>query len=270
MALLFQDRRCAGHVETPSRRRGLQHLLGLGVLGLTGCATRQSEAPADGSVPARQVAPFSAAAAGSALPPGWQPYVWRRDKPSTQYTVVADERRHVLHARADSAASGLRCAVQIDPLAQPRLRFSWRTKALPGPINVEAAESDDSPARIILAFEGDASKLSLRERLIADQVELFTGHRMPYATLMYVWDGSLPAESVVHNHRSSRVRYLAAETGTHRCGHWLHYDRDVVADFRRAFGETPGALISVGVLTDSDATKQLFNAWYGDISLSAA
>ncbi len=266
----FLDRLGAGSLEAPDRRRSLQQLLGLGALGLAGCASRPHDAPGGVTAPAVRVAPFSAAAAGSALPAGWEPYVWRRDKPTTQYSVVADEQRHVLHAHAAGAASGLRCPVQIDPLAQPRLRFSWRTRSLIGPISVETAESDDSPARIILAFDGDMARLSLRERLIADQVELFTGHRMPYATLMYVWDGALAAESVVHNHRSSRVRYLAAESGAHRCGHWLHYERDVVADFRRAFGETPGPLISVGVLTDSDATKQVFNAWYGDISLAAS
>jgi hypothetical protein len=104
--------------------------------------------------------------------------------------------------------------------------------------------------------------------LLFDQVELFTGHKVPYATLMYVWDGALPPETIVHNHRTSRVRYLTVETGTQRSGRWLHYERDVVADYRRVFGEAPGIVTSVGVLTDSDATQQDFQTWYGDISLS--
>jgi hypothetical protein len=39
----------------------------------------------------------------------------------------------------------------------------------------------------------------------------------------------------------------------------------VRADFRRAFGEEPGALLAVGVLTDTDNTDGHAEAWYGDI-----
>ena len=66
------------------------------------------------------------------------------------------------------------------------------------------------------------------------------------------------------------MRYLTVESGNQRSGQWLHYERDVAADFRRAFGEEPGTITSVGVLTDSDATKHEFQAWYGDISLRAS
>lgn len=249
------------------RRDGLRQLLGLGALGLTGCASRP---PLALQTPPGGVAPFSAAEPGSALPQGWQPYIWRRDRPTTRYTVVADQRRHVLHALAAGAASGLQCPVHLNASGGAQLHFSWRIEPLPGAASVEALESDDAPARIVVAFDGDMSRLSLRERLLADQVELFTGHRMPYATLMYVWDGALAPETLVHNRRSSRVRYLTVESGNRRSGQWLHYERDLVADYQRAFGESPGRVLSVGVLTDSDATKHLFQAWYGDISLLAA
>lgn len=256
----------AGPAEVVERRACLRRMLGLGALGLGGCATQQGPRPAEPM--AEAVAPFSAATPGGKLPTGWLPYVIRHDKTPTRYAIVPDNNRAVLHARSSSAASGMRCAVRIDPHQSARLRFSWRVEHVPSHATVDTPESDDSPARVILAFDGDMAKLSLRDRLLFDQVELFTGHRVPYATLMYVWDGALPAETVVHNHRTSRVRYLTVESGAQRTGRWLHYERDVVADFKRAFGEPPGLITSVGVLTDSDATKQDFQTWYGDISLS--
>ena len=140
---------------------------------------------------------------------------------------------------------------------------------MPGHADVGAAEHDDCPARLILGFDGDHTRLPLRERLLFDQVELFTGHRLPFATLMYVWDGGRHAvESVHRNHRSSRIQYLTVESGATRAGRWLHYQRDVVADYRRVFGEAPGRITGVGVLTDADALKLQLEAWYGDISLT--
>lgn len=87
---------------------------------------------------------------------------------------------------------------------------------------------------------------------------------------MYVWDGGHQAvESVHRNHRSARIQYLTVESGAQRAGRWLRYQRDVVADYRRVFGEAPGPIIGVGVLTDADALKGEMEAWYGDITLAA-
>ncbi|MBI5255657.1 MAG: DUF3047 domain-containing protein [Burkholderiales bacterium] len=246
------------------RRRGLQQMLGLAALGMSGCASRGPEPKALASA----IAPFSTAPVGSTAPAGWVPYVMRRDRPITEYTVVAGADRPVLHARSSAAASGLRCPVHIDPRAQGLLRFSWRVQQLHESATVDAPESDDAATRVIVAFGGDDARLSLRDRLLFDQVELFTGQRLPFATLMYVWDGALRPETVVHNHRTARIRYLTIETGRRRTGQWLHYERDVAADYQRVFGEAPGPITSVGVLTDSDALKHEQQAWYGDISLS--
>ncbi len=250
------------------RRRCLHRLLGLGAVGLTGCATRAPEPEAGSGPMPGAVAPFSTAALGASVPPGWQPYVLRRDKPPTRYAIVPDADRRVLHARSSGAATGLRCPVRIDARANPLLRFSWQVQQVAPQARVDAPESDDAPARLVLAFGGDEARLSVRERLFYDQVELFTGQRLPFATLMYVWDGALDQGTVVHNHRTSRIRYVTVQSGAAQAGRWLHYERDIVADYQRVYGELPGPVLSVGVLTDSDALKHEAQAWYGDITLT--
>ena len=275
-----------------SRRAWLAGALGLGAgwagLVLTGCALNPpsavptaalSEAPETASAPApaaveppapaARVLPFSNGELGSA-PTGWLPYAVRRDLTRTRYAVVRDGDRRVLNARAAASATGLRCAVDIDPAAFGHLQFSWRAQNVPSQANVAAAEHDDCPARIIVAFGGDDTRLPLRDRLFYEQVELFTGQRLPFATLMYVWDGGGHAPETVHrNHRTARIQYLTVESGAQRAGRWLHYERDVVADYQRVFGEAPGSIIGVGVLTDADALKIDLEAWYGDITLAS-
>jgi hypothetical protein len=39
----------------------------------------------------------------------------------------------------------------------------------------------------------------------------------------------------------------------------------LAADFQRAFGEEPGMLVGIGLLTDTDNTATKVQAWYGDI-----
>ena len=112
--------------------------------------------------------------------------------------------------------------------------------------------------------------LSLRDRIFFAQVELFTGNLLPFATLTYVWDGQLPVGTVLPYARSARIRYDVVESGAAHAGQWLRYERNVLDDYRRVFGEAPtGHITSVGVLTDSDDLKNHAEAWYGDIGLYA-
>lgn len=261
--------------HTALRRRFLRSALGLapaslGLAALSGCATGPTETGA-GAEPAElapqpSLPPFSTAEAG-AWPPGWAPYVVRRDLPRTRYELVRDSGRQVLRARARQSATGLHCALQ--PSEARPLAFSWKVARAEARADLSASELDDAPARLVVAFDGDHSRLPLRDRLLFEKVELFTGQRLPYAMLMYVWGGpSNPVESVHANHRTARIQYLTVESGPARVGQWLSYQRDLAQDFERVFGERAGPVISIGVLTDGDALKLDFEAWYGDITLA--
>jgi hypothetical protein len=84
---------------------------------------------------------------------------------------------------------------------------------------------------------------------------------------MYVWCNQCPSESVIVNPRTDRIRKLAVESGPGRVGTWLSYTRDIRADFEKAFGEAPGALLGVGLMTDTDNTRSTTRAWYGKVYL---
>jgi hypothetical protein len=58
-------------------------------------------------------------------------------------------------------------------------------------------------------------------------------------------------------------------TGDLSLGQWLRYERDVQADFVRAFGEMPGPLLAVALMTDTDNTSSQLQAWYGRFRLEA-
>jgi hypothetical protein len=235
--------------------------------GLSGCATRP--AASTGAAGRAQVPAFSRVDAGQ-MPEGWIPYIVRRDRELTQYGTSAVDGRTVLHAVADNARSGLHCPVDIDPTATPWMRWQWRVDAPDAEASVGDDDTEDTPVRLVVAFDGDMSKLSLRDQLFYDQVQLFTGNVLPYATLTYVWDGQLPVGQVLPYARTGRIQYQVVESGVARQGQWLAYERNVADDFQAIFGESPGRVIDVGVLTDSDDLRNRIEAWYGDIAFHRA
>lgn len=63
-----------------------------------------------------------------------------------------------------------------------------------------------------------------------------------------------------------RIRMLVVDSGANRLGKWRSFRRNVLEDYRRAFGEEPDDIVAVGVLTDSDNTQRTAHALYGDIT----
>jgi hypothetical protein len=185
----------------------------------------------------------------------------------TVYEPVLFEGRRCLHAKAQSSASLLRRKLVVEPGELGQLKFSWRVPALIEAADLTRREGEDSPVRVVLAFDGDHAELDLRTRAMFDLGEVITGERPPYATLMYVWENRQARESVILNPRSDRIRKIVVESGAANLGRWLSYERDVVADYRRAFGRAPGRLIGIAVMTDSDNTDSDTEALYGDLSL---
>ena len=95
---------------------------------------------------------------------------------------------------------------------------------------------------------------------------MFTKQEFPYALLMYIWENRAPVGSVIENLHTSRIRMIVVDSGDANLGQWREEVRNVYEDFRRAFGEEPTLIKSVGIMTDSDNTGEEAEAYYGDIS----
>ena len=211
---------------------------------------------------------------GSAPPPAdaadpgnwthaWQPFLLPGKRP-TIYSAQTDARGWVLHAMSDGSASIYRQPLRIEPADLGEISFSWKVAALPTGGDVREVDTGDA-VRVMLAFDGDHGRLGMRDRMMFDLMQALTGEPPPFATLMYVWNTRACADTVVINKRSDRVRKIVLESGPTHLGQWRQYSRNVRSDYRLAFGEDPGPLVGVAVMTDSDNTQSRAEAWYGEI-----
>jgi hypothetical protein len=188
-------------------------------------------------------------------------------KRATSYNWEQFDGRRALAARAESSASMMRRKLLTAPKLLGTLNFSWQVPELIAGSDVSTAETEDAPARVMLAFGGDVGTLPMRTRMLFELSQTLSGEAPPYATLMYVWDRSAPIGSVIINPRTDRIRKIVVDSGPEGLKRWRDHKRDVAADFRRAFGEEPGPLVAIAVMTDSDNTKSNSRAWYGPLTL---
>lgn len=186
-------------------------------------------------------------------------------KTATAYTPTSWSGQRWLLADARRSASMLSQKLDVDVQQHPRIRFEWWIEQGLSQADVALREREDSPARLILAFEGDRSEFSTRDASLSELSQLLTGEPMPYATLMYVWCPRRPIGSVVHNPRTDRIRKMVVATPAMSGA--LTIERDIAADYQQAFGKPPGRLIGIAIMTDSDNTQGQARTLYGPISI---
>ncbi len=206
-----------------------------------------------------------------------QQLAWVQDKPwntyrlpgkkATKFSKVKMDGRDAVLAVANASASTLRHPLRIPAVDLQQVRFSWKVPQLIEQADLSLREGDDSPVRIVLVFEGDRSKWSAKNAMLSELARTITGEELPYATLMYVWCNKRAPGTVAQNPRTDRIRSMVVESGGKNLNQWLDYDRDIKADFERAFGEAPGALVGMALMTDSDNTRSKTRAYYGPVSM---
>lgn len=178
--------------------------------------------------------------------------------------------RPALRVRAKSSVSILRQRFEPALESVSRVSFAWRVDGLPAGADLAVASLADSPVRVILSFDGDRSRWSARNHRLSEMSRLVTGEELPYASLVYVWSAKEVPGTVVVNPRTDRIRKVVLDSGTGQVGQWRDHVRDVRADFRLAFGEEPGPLRLVALMTDTDNTDSQLTAWYGALKLESA
>lgn len=219
-------------------------------------------------LPAQEELPkFSAETARNGMPNGWNFYRIAPFKKNTVYRLENYQGKTVLSANSKTSASGL--AVKLRPRQTSNLLLQWEWKALNPIVNADNADgyADDAPLRILVAFDGNKSKLPLKEKMTFEMANLISGQEMPYATLMYIWSGKSPVDTIITNAHTSRIKMIVVDSGWDNLGQWHKHRRDLAADYKRAYGEAPGEVIGIALLTDTDNTKSETRAFYGDIEL---
>lgn len=207
---------------------------------------------------------------GAAAAPVWehQVFVGRR---ATRYQATEKDGRPALMAEAMGSNSTLN--LLLTPPAgtvAKRMHFSLFVPALNPSFNLAEKGEDDAVARLILSFDGDRynGTWQARDHIVSELSGLIAGKPLPYASIMYVWDNQHPAGTVIPNPYTSRIRQIVVESGPARLNQWVDFDRDVEADFRKAFGEAPGPMIGLGLMTDSNNSGASVSAWYGPLQLT--
>ena len=169
-------------------------------------------------------------------------------KGETEYRIVEDAGKKVLQAKSQNSASGLVFDTDYDPNQYPVLSWSWKIGNTIAKGDSRTRAGDDYAARIYVVFPH----------------WFFPKTK----TLNYIWANQLPKDSFQFSTFTSNDMMIAVESGSAKAGQWITVQRNIVEDFRRAFGEDPPEIGAIAIMTDTDNTGESAVAWYSDIVAS--
>jgi len=207
-----------------------------------------------------------------AAPPALQPFgapgaapvaPWKvsglpqQTKPFTQFSVVDDGGRRALKVTADESYGNLVHPLDYSTNAA-HLAWQWRIEKPIEAANLREKSGDDTALKVCVFFDLPIDRISFGERQLLRYARSQTSDPVPGATVCYVWDPHLPANTDLDNAFTRRMRYVVVRSGSDKLNQWVSERRDVTADFLRLFAgeaETVPKIIGVAIGADSDNTK---------------
>jgi hypothetical protein len=215
-----------------------------------------------------RVGAFSEQNPGQQIPDGWQPISFADIEAKTQYDLVRADGEVVVRARSDSGAAGLGTECRVDLTEHPILEWRWKVDGTVKGGNARTKEGDDYAARIYVTF--DYEDLSIPDQVKLTALRALGYDEIPTRALNYVWANRLERHTIVENAYTDWVMMIAARSGEKKAGTWVTERRNVLEDYRAAFGGAPPPVNGIAIMTDTDNTGGEATAYYGDILFRAA
>lgn len=201
-------------------------------------------------------------------PDEWAPISFSDIETKTTYDLVRADSGTVVRARSDGGAAGLATERRIDLTEYPILEWRWKVDGVVEDGDARTKEGDDYAARLYVTFDYD--DLGVGDRVKLTALRALGYDEIPTRALNYVWANRVDRYTILENPYTDWVMMVAVRSGTEHVGEWVTERRNVLADYRAAFGGDPPPVNGVALMTDTDNTDGEATAYYGDILFRAA
>ena len=179
------------------------------------------------------------------IPPGWQGQKW--GDPRYDFTVVEDGGGKALHLKSADDSSTISKEIKVDVKQYPILEWTWKVVTLPPRGHARKAETDDEAAQLYVTFPRFPS--TVRSRVIG-----------------YIWDSTEPAGASFQSAKVSTVHYIVVRSGSADLGKWITERRNVLEDYKKIYGESPGESAgAIALSINSQNTGSKAESLFGNI-----
>jgi len=168
--------------------------------------------------------------------------------PPTQYSRVG---RGII--KAESLGSSASLFKEIDEKEKNFSILLWKWKISNVVRSAIETRKDrfDTAARVIVVFGREAGFRGFGGEPSGFKIE-------------YIWASRLPKGQVFDHPGEKYCKVFVLESGERKAGEWVHEERNLHKDYKRAFGAEQAGLLAIGIQTDTDHSNEKVTAYYSD------
>jgi len=179
------------------------------------------------------------------IPDGWKGQSW--GSPKYDFRVGTQGGRKVLHLKSNNDSSTISKEIKVDVKKHTILQWSWQAVTLPKGGDARKSATDDQAAQLYVTFPRFPSQV--RSRIIS-----------------HLWDTTAPVGAVFKSEKTGLVTYVVVRSGPADLGKWQTESRNVLEDYRKIYGETPGEEVgAISISIDSNDTRSSAESYFGEL-----
>lgn len=125
----------------------------------------------------------------------------------------------------------------------------------------EEEDGDTYPIRVYVNFEYDADEVGFGTRLQYSTIRAIYGEYPPLGSLVYIWSNRRWDTEWYESPFTSRAMMLPIDQGRQGLMEWREHRRNIVEDYREAFGEDPSETAQLAIMGDSYGSGETSRAW---------
>ena len=177
------------------------------------------------------------------VPKGWELSV---NSGEASLQLVQDDGKQALQMRSEQASFALQKQVHIPLQGSPFLVWQWKVTELPKGGDFRRSSTDDQAAQLIVAFSSSHF-------------------------LSYIWDSTASKGLFASAHAPlfKKIFAVVLQSGTQGLGTWITEHRNMIDDYKQAYGKEPEALEGVRIQINSQHTKSRAEAYWRSIAVTA-
>lgn len=142
--------------------------------------------------------------------------------------------------------------IEVNINETPILSWDWRIHDLPSGANEDSKKKNDVAASIYVVF--DLGYIMFR--------------KVP-KSIRYTWSSTLPVGKTLSKFNGNQ-KIIVVGSGEQNIGNWQTFERNIVEDYKRLFGDSPPSKpLAILLLSDGNDTNDRVSADYDNILLKS-
>jgi len=200
----------------------------------------------------------------------WKHQEFKDIERHSSYGIESDQAGSVLRASSQDSASCLIYRKSFDVYECPIISWKWKVSHVYEQGDAASKSGDDYPLRVYVLFQYDPDTAGLGKRLKYRMVKMIYGEHPPDSTLNYIWANKARPPGPLPNAFTDRAMMIPVQSGPARVKTWITETRNILKDYREAFGQEPPANATLAVMNDSDNTGESSVSFLDFIQVGAA